>query len=266
MQYTESVVDCLKGLVQHHPESLDWQSACEHIKDPRRKQGQRFSLTSIVLLALSAMLSNHLSELAIAQWGAGQSEEIKKALGFENGVTPHQTTIQRLFRRLNVEEIEAAFRQMFLKILNKDQGQRGACAVSIDGKVQKGRLKFEEENGYPIHAVSLVDHQTGIVLTQGHVEKTDVESKSKGLGEQEQDEQEAKKQKSELAVASRLIQHIDWKGKVLTGDALYCQRGLCSALRASRRGLSVSGEGNQPQLFEDLHVLAGSTRTCKTSR
>jgi DDE_Tnp_1-associated len=192
------------------------------------------------------MLSNHLSELAIAQWGAGQSEEITKALGFENGVTPHQTTIQRLFRRLDVEELEAAFRQLFLHILNEDQEQRGACAVSIDGKVQKGRLKFEEENSYPIHAVSLVDHQTGIVLTQGHVEKTDVESKSKGPGEQ--DEQEAKKQKSELAVASRLIQHIDWKGKVLTGDALYCQRGLCSALRASRRGLSVSGEGKSASI------------------
>src|SRR6202162_2087581 len=178
MQYTESVVDCLKGLAQHHPESLDWQRACEHVQDPRRKQGQRFSLTSILLLALAAMLSNHLSELAIAQWGAGQSEEIKKALGFENGVTPHQTTIQRLFRRLNVEEREAAFRQMFLHILNKDQGKRGACAVSIDGKVQKGRLKFEEEKSYPIHAVSLVDHQTGIVLTQGHVEKTDVEPES----------------------------------------------------------------------------------------
>jgi len=89
MQYTESVVDCLKEIAQHHPESIDWQSACEHVKDPRRKQGQRFSITSILLLALAAMLSNHLSELAIAQWGAGQSEEIKKALGFEKGVTPH---------------------------------------------------------------------------------------------------------------------------------------------------------------------------------
>ena len=126
-------------------------------------------------------------------------------------MTPHQTTLQRLFRRLNVEELEAAFRQMFLNILNNDQEQRGACAVSIDGKVQKGRLKFEEEHGYPIHAVSMVDHQTGIVLTQGHVEKTDVETKgkqtdvesngkqksqSKLSGEQEQEEQEAKKQKS----------------------------------------------------------------------
>src|SRR5713101_3670238 len=88
MQYTESVVDCLKGIAQEHPESIDWQSACEDVKDPRRKQGQRFSITSILLLALAAILSNHVSELAIAQWGAGQTEEIKKALGFEKGVTP----------------------------------------------------------------------------------------------------------------------------------------------------------------------------------
>src|SRR2546421_7040820 len=179
MQYTESVVDCLKGIAKAHPEPIDWQSVYEQVKDPRRKQGQRFSITSILLLALAAMLSNHVSELAIAEWGAGQSEEVKKALGFENGVTPHQSTIHRLFRRLNAEEIETAFRQMFLNILNTDQEQRGACAVSIDGKVQQGRLKFEEKNGYPIHAVSLVDHQTGIVLTQGHVEKNDIETKDK---------------------------------------------------------------------------------------
>src|SRR5947209_2877944 len=255
MQYTESVVDCLKEIAQHHPESIDWQSACEHVKDPRRKQGQRFSITSILLLALAAMLSNHLSELAIAQWGAGQSEEIKKALGFEKGVTPHQTTIQRLFRRLSAEEIETAFRRIFLHIVNSDKEQRGGCAVAIDGKAQRGRLKFEEEHGYPVHAVSIVDHQTGIVLTQGHVEKTDVETKGELPGEKAQEEQEAKKQKSELAVASRLIHHIDWKGKVLTGDALYCQRCLCAALRQAGGDYLFLVKGNQPHLFEDLRLL-----------
>src|ERR1700687_4762532 len=136
MQYTESVVACLKGIVQEHPESIDWQSICEQVKDPRRKQGQRFSLTSIVLLALAAMLSNHLSELAIAEWGAGQSEERKKALGFENGVTPHQSTIQRLFRRVNAEEVETAFRSIFLHMVNSKTEKRAESAVSIDGKAQ----------------------------------------------------------------------------------------------------------------------------------
>jgi len=185
-----------------------------------------------MLLALAAMLSNHLSELAIAEWGAGQSDEIKQALGFKKGVTPHQTTIQRLFRRVSAEEIETAFRCIFLQIVTSKTEKRGDCAVSIDGKAQRGRLKFEETQSYPVHAVSLVDHQTGIVLSQGHVEKTDVElkgeptvveTKSTLTEEQEKDEQEEKKQKSELAVASRLIQHLDWHGKVLTGDALYCQ-------------------------------------------
>src|SRR5260221_5552866 len=152
MQYTESIVDCLKSIAQQHPEPIDWYSVCEQVKDPRRKQGKRFSITSILLLALAAILSNHLSELAIAEWGAGQSEEIKKALGFEKGVTPHQTTIQRLFRRLSVEEREAALRGIFLHILNYDQEQRGGCAVAIDGKAQRGRLKFEEAQRYPAHA------------------------------------------------------------------------------------------------------------------
>lgn len=264
MQYTECVGDCLKGIVQEHPELLDWHSACEQVNDPRRKQGKRFSITAIFVVAMAAILSNHVSELAIAEWGAGQSEAVKKALGFANGVTPHQSTIHRLFRKLSAEEVEAAFRHIFLRILPKEEEQRGASAVSIDGKAQRGRLKFEEKHGYPVHAVSLVDHQTGIVLSQGHVEKTDVvareeptdvETTSKLTEEQEQKQHEEKKQKSELAVASRLIQQIDWKGKVLTGDALYCQRCLCYALRQAGGDYLFLVKGNQPQFLEDLRLL-----------
>jgi hypothetical protein len=122
-------------------------------------------------------------------------------------------------------------------------------------------LKFEEKHGYAVHAVSLVDHQTGIVLTQGHVEKTDVEPKGEPTEVEptskltEEQEQEEKKQKSELAVASRLIQHIDWQGKVLTGDALYCQRCLCAALRQAGGDYLFLVKGNQPHLLEDLRVL-----------
>ena len=137
-------------------------------------------------------------------------------------------------------------------------------ARSLDGKAQRGRLKFEEKNDYAVHAVSLVDHRTGIVLSQGHVEKTDVEPKgeppdvettSKLTEEQEQEEQEEKKQKSELAVAYRLITHIDWKGKILTGDALYCQRCLCFELRRAGGDYLFIVKGNQPQLFEDIRLL-----------
>jgi len=284
MKYIEAIQKCLKerGIEQEDPRLQEWEQAFAQVTDPRRKQGQRFTLTSILLLALAAILSNHVSELAIAQWGAGQSEEVKKALGFEKGRTPHQTTIQRLFRRLSVEEVEAAFRRIFLQIFEQDKAERGARALAIDGKVQKGRLKFEEQESYPIHAVSIVDHQTGIVLTQGHVEKGDAAvkshptdqktqseqpeqktgkkskhpaKKSAQTEEEKEVEQEEKKQRSELAVAYRLIAHIDWKGKILTGDALYCQRCLCAALLLAGGDYLFLVKANQPQLFEDLRLL-----------
>src|SRR5207237_6831926 len=114
--------------------------------------------------------------------------------------------------------VETAFRHIYLQIGNSKQEKRGDCAVSIDGKAQRGRLKFEEKNGYPVHAVSLVDHRTGIVLSQGHVEKTDVEPKGEPPDVEttskltEEQEQEEKKQRSELEVDYRLIAHIAWKG------------------------------------------------------
>jgi predicted transposase YbfD/YdcC len=261
MKYTEALQNCLKEIDKDDLRLQDWQNTFAQVKDPRRKQGQRFTLTSILLLGLAAILSNHVSELAIAQWGAAQSDEVKKALGFEKGKTPHQTTIQRLFRKLNIQEIEAAFRSIFLQIFEKKKEERGACAVAIDGKVQKGRLKFEEKDSYPIHAVSIVEHETGIVLTQGHVEKTDKEMESKQTDKEmkskqkEKDEYEEKKQKSELAVAYRLILQIDWKGKILTGDALYCQRCLCLAILLAGGDYLFIVKKNQPQLYEDLRLL-----------
>lgn len=80
MKYREAIEKCLKerGIGQEDPRLQDWGKAFADMTDPRRKQGQRFTLTSMLLLALAAILSNHVSELAIAQWGAGQSDEVKK--------------------------------------------------------------------------------------------------------------------------------------------------------------------------------------------
>jgi len=179
---------------------------------------------------------------------------------------------------MHVEELEEAFRGLFVHLFEQTQPERGACAVAIDGKAQKGRLKFEEEKSYPIHAVSLVEHETGIVLMQGHVQRGDTEAKERSTEEEtkgepteqkpgkkgkpgepteqeKENEQEEKKQRSELAVAYRLIAHIDWKGKVLTGDALYCQRCLCAAILLAGGDYLFIVKANQPQLFEDLRLL-----------
>src|SRR3990172_1149993 len=71
------------------------------IPDPRCHQGRRFRLAAVLALAVAAILSNHLSVLAIAEWGKSQSPDLLAQLGFPDGVTPHQSTLQRLLRRLD---------------------------------------------------------------------------------------------------------------------------------------------------------------------
>src|SRR5436305_13445183 len=110
MKYTQAIQNCLKerGIEQEDPRLQEWQQAFAQVKDPRRKQGQRFTLTSILLLALAAILSNHVSELAIAERGYGESNKVKHARGSDKGGTPHQSKIQRLICELKLEELEAA--------------------------------------------------------------------------------------------------------------------------------------------------------------
>ncbi len=48
---------------------------------------------------------------------------------------------------------------------------------------------------------------------------------------------------------------MDWKNKVLTGDALYCQRALCRFVRKAQGDYLFLVKGNQPRLFEEIRVL-----------
>src|SRR2546425_249292 len=76
-------------------------AAFAQVTDPRRRQGTRYALATILALAVVALLANHLSVSAIAQWGAEQAPTRQRALGFRAGATPHQSTLQRLFAKLD---------------------------------------------------------------------------------------------------------------------------------------------------------------------
>ncbi|MBI4493872.1 MAG: transposase family protein [Chloroflexi bacterium] len=50
----------------------DLLAAFATVPDPRRRQGTRFALPAVLALTVAAMLSSHLSVLAVAEWGAHQ--------------------------------------------------------------------------------------------------------------------------------------------------------------------------------------------------
>ena len=231
MQYTATARD---GATVTFPLSA-LAEAFATIPDPRSRQGLRYSLASILSLALVAVLANHRSGLAIAEWGARQEKAIHQALGFTRGATPHQTTIQRLFQRLNPADLAAAVQRMFEPKQPGEVRERGSQGVSLDGKAQRGRLRHAAQPTHPIHAVTAFCHDMAGALAQLVVD--------------------AQQQQGELTVAPELIAQVEWQGRVLTGDALYCQQDVCSQVVEAQGDYLLIVKENQPTLLADIQQV-----------
>jgi len=114
----------------------------------------------------------------------------------------------------------------------------GPHGIAMDGKAQRGRLRCAGSGG-PVHALIAVCHDQRIVLA--HEPIAAAPAMEKGA--------------AELTVAPRLIDRIDWHERVLTGDALFCQRTLCQQVRAAGGDYLVLVKENQGALDRDIQLL-----------
>ena len=84
--------------VSANPASLA--AAFAQVPEPRRAASVVYPLPAVLAMTVAALLANHGSVLAIAEWGARQERSTLAALGFPAGRTPCQSTLHRLFRQL----------------------------------------------------------------------------------------------------------------------------------------------------------------------
>jgi predicted transposase YbfD/YdcC len=190
-------------------------------------------------LAVAAILSNHLSVLAIAEWGARQSPALLRTLGFtegREGRTPCQSTLQRLFSKLDGHALSAALSAHFARPVKPLPAGDGAQGVAVDGKAQRGRLPFQD-GGCPVHALTAFCHDHGVVLAHEPIA------------------QGAEKGEAELTVAPALLARLPWPGRVLTGDALFCQRHLCQQVCDAGGDYVLLVKENQPSLYDAIRLL-----------
>lgn len=219
------------GIPPVSPETLAMAFAT--VPDPRRQASIAYPLPAILSLAVAAILCAHTSVLAIAEWGARQDRDLLRRLGFAGDRTPCQPTLQRLFARLDGHALSAALGAVFAPLLEETPRAPGSQGIAIDGKAQRGRFQYQS-GGSPVHMLVAFCQEAGVVLAEEPIE-------------QGQDKAEA-----ELTVAPALIDRIDWQGRVLTGDALFCQRSLCSQVIAAGGDYLLLVKANQPRLYNDL--------------
>lgn len=209
-------------------------AAFAQVPDPRRRQGTRYSLATILTLVLVAILSHCTSVLAIAQFGADAAAEVRQDMGFPQG-TPCQSTVQRLLAKLDPDGLIAALRGAGAALVPVPT-TRGSQGIALDGKAHRGRLAADPAAGV-VHVLSAFCQDVGIVLAQAPIECA------------------ADKAEGELTVAPEVVAALDWHNRVLTGDALFCQRKLAQQIVEAGGDYLLAVKENQPTLFADIRLL-----------
>ena len=86
-------------------------AALDEIHDPRRPQGQRYSLSHLLLFSVLAVLAGATSYQKIITFIAVQRDRLNAAFGACIRRPPAVNTLRNLFLALGRDDLEAAFRR-----------------------------------------------------------------------------------------------------------------------------------------------------------
>jgi len=190
------------------------------VPDPRSKLGKRHPLGAILTLCSVAMLCGCRSLYAVAQFGRDRGKHFSAALGFTRDTTPCCATLHNLFCALD----KVAFEQAIARWTTVAAARHGWTAVSLDGKTLRGSTDVQLPG---VHLLAAYAHDAEMVLRQLPVDAKTNEHKA----------------------ALELLDLIPVAGKVIVGDAMFCQRDLSRKIRAKQGHYVWAVKDNQPELL-----------------
>src|SRR6476469_4053980 len=112
-------------------------AALDQIPDPRRRQGQRYSLAPLLLFAVLAVLAGATSYRRIRLFIGVHRERLNTTFGARFRRAPAVNTLRALLHTLDPAEIEAAFRR-HAKHLGDTVTPPGRRVIALDGKTLRG--------------------------------------------------------------------------------------------------------------------------------
>src|ERR671910_381610 len=102
-------------------------AALDEIRDPRRPQGQRYSLSHRLLFSVLAVLAGATSYQKIITFIAVQRDRLNAAFGAGLRRAPGMTMLRRMFLKHDQGDLEGVFR-LHARELNGTGFPRGWCA------------------------------------------------------------------------------------------------------------------------------------------
>ena len=210
------------------------QSFLFRIKDRRRRQGQRYQLGHILLLAILAILSGATSYRKIHAFIQAQYQTLNELFALNWKRRPAHTTIRAIIQGTSSAEMEEGFRAY-----SADLGDTETLKhfISFDGKTLRGSFDhFKDQKALQMLSAFVSDRR--IILA--HVEIA--------------------KKTNEIPTAQELISQLGLAGCIFTFDAINCQEKTLEAAKATGNEIVVQVKDNQPTLLHDCQQTAETLR------
>lgn len=196
----------------------------QQLTDPRDPRGVRHPFAGLLAVVFLGLLSRQCDFANIARWAKRHWSVLKPAFGLTYPRGPHATTYGRAAALFSVDEFRTALARWLAGAM-----ATAPITAAVDGKTSK---QADDDSGDPIHVLNVFAHGANVCLADWPV------------GDGKQTEPEVLKAHLDELFAA-------WPSlRVLTGDAISCQRPLARAIIESGRDYVLVIKDNQPDLFE----------------
>ena len=184
------------------------------------------------VLACCAIMCGAKSYTAIAQWVRDQDIGLMHRLGFTRK-PPKMGGIRKVLIALNPKAFEDALNRWAESLLGRPVSSEllPPEAFALDGKTARGSFDGLYK---AVHLLSLVAHESGLTLAQTQVPNG---------GENKTNEHKT---------ALQLLRGIVLEGRLVTGDAMFCQRDLSQQIIDAHGHYLWFVKDNQPTLLNDI--------------
>ena len=207
----------------------------EELEDPRSSVNRQHPLTSVVVIALMAVLAGANGPTAIARWAALKEEFLLKTLDLPHGI-PGKDVFRRVLMALKPGAFQACFANWLRLLRDAAATATGVRqpVLAVDGK--SARRSHDRKNGLgALHSVSVWASEFGLSLGQvACAEKS-----------------------NEITAIPELLRLVDIKGAIITIDAMGTQRAIAGQIIEGGADYVLALKGNQGTLHQGVidHIL-----------
>ena len=206
-------------------------TAFDHIPDPRAENA-RHELGELLVVAFVAVLCGATSCAEMSSFGRAKTHIFREFLKLRHAIPSHDT-FSTVFRVIDPKALDAAFGKVLADVTAL---LREGDVIAIDGKALRG-ARGKGESARTRMMVSAYAARLRLTLA----------SRAADNGR-------------ELDAALEVLGLLALKGKVVTGDALHCNRRTVEAINARGGDWCLALKRNQESLLSDARACFGKVK------